>query len=300
MPLSKQRGSARQHQREVPLTGPIREAFRDKSATPFDVPASADEKVGSKDHGEPIVSPRTTRFRRWLERAAVYAGALGRKIARPRSFSRAERQALVQQEEIKLVYGLFPAEQKDSPRVVLFAGIECDCDSARICARTAELLAARGEGTVCAVDVNLRSPSLHQYFFMDNACGLAEAAMESGPIFSFARKVADSDLWLLPAGVSPSASNHHAMAERLKVRFAELRASFRYVIVHAGPLRYDSDSLLLSRWTDGVVLVVEADSTLRKSAGQLKESLASMQVGVLGVVLNNRRIELPEGLDCRL
>ena len=203
----------------------------------------------------------------------------------------------MQEEEIKLVYRLFPVEQQDAPRVALFSGVEADGGSARICARTAELLAARGEGAVCAVDVNFRSPSLHQCFYMENESGLAEATLETSPILSFARRVADSNLWLLAAGISPIATNGHALAERLKARIAELRTSFRYVILHAGPLRHDSRALLLSRCTDGVVLVIEADSTLKKSACQLKESLASMQVGVLGVVLTNRQLHVPEGLD---
>jgi Mrp family chromosome partitioning ATPase len=90
------------------------------------------------------------------------------------------------------------------------------------------------------------------------------------------------------------------IADGLRVRITELRAAFRYVIIYAGPLRLETSAMLISRWTDGVVLVVEANSTRRETAKRVKESLQAANVSLLGVVLNNRTFPIPEAIYSRL
>jgi Mrp family chromosome partitioning ATPase len=80
----------------------------------------------------------------------------------------------------------------------------------------------------------------------------------------------------------------------------ELRNHFRYVVIHSEPLRLETSSILLSRWADGVVLVLEANSTRRDTARRAKENLAAAGVSVLGVVLNNRTFPIPEAIYRRL
>jgi Mrp family chromosome partitioning ATPase len=58
--------------------------------------------------------------------------------------------------------------------------------------------------------------------------------------------------------------------------------------------------MLLSRWTDGVVLVVEANATRRDAARRVKEILDAAGVSLLGVVLNNRTFPVPEAIYRRL
>jgi len=58
--------------------------------------------------------------------------------------------------------------------------------------------------------------------------------------------------------------------------------------------------MMFSKWTDGVVLILEADRTRRDTARRIKESLAVANAKVLGVVLNNRSYPIPEPLYSRL
>lgn len=207
---------------------------------------------------------------------------------------------IAREEEVKLVEKVFHATEQDSPRMAVFAGLAGGVNCTTICARAGELLAARGEGPVCVVDANFRLPSLHRYFGVENEIGLAEATMEAGPIQNFAQQIPEPDLWLMPSGKAAANLRFPAMADGLRVRIAELRETFRYVIVHAGPLRVETSAMLLSRWTDGVVLVVEANATRRDIARRTVENLATAGVKVLGVVLNNRTFPIPEAIYRRL
>jgi Mrp family chromosome partitioning ATPase len=209
--------------------------------------------------------------------------------------------AITQREEIKLVQRLFLAPGQRSPRTVLFSGVEADGGCASICARVGYTLAAQTDGPVCVVDTNFRSPSLHQYFGVDNFRGLAEAILQPGPLQEFAQRLPERGLlWVIPSGFKVAKLSFSAVPDRLRSRMAELRAAFKFVVVHSSPLTADTDSVLLSRCTDGVVLVVEANSTRRETARRVKENLEVADVPVLGVVLNNRTFPIPEALYRRL
>jgi Mrp family chromosome partitioning ATPase len=232
----------------------------------------------------------------WLDSIKRAAKRWERKERARSTHSGADLEAITREEEIKLVQRVFPGTAADSPRVALFAGLENEVGCAPTCARVAELLAARAEGPVCIVDANFPRPSLHEYFGVDNLKGLAEATVESGPIQNFVQQIPAPDLWLIPSGKAASQLRFPAMADGLRVRIEELRDAFKYVVIHSGPLRMETSAMLLSRWTDGVVLVLEANATRKVVARRAKEILDAAGVSVLGVVLNNRTFPIPEAI----
>jgi Mrp family chromosome partitioning ATPase len=236
----------------------------------------------------------------WTESIKGVAKAWERKGRIRSNYGGADLEAITREEEMKLVRRVFPGTSPESPRVALFTGLESEAGCAPTCARVAEILAARSEGPVCVVDANFRTPSLHEYFGVENLKGLAEATVESGPVQSFAQQIPEPDLWLITSGKASGKLRFPLMADGLRVRMEELRDTFKYVIIHSGPLRLETSAMLLSRWTDGVVLVLEANATRRDAARRVKETLDAANVSVLGVVLNNRTFPIPEAIYRRL
>jgi Mrp family chromosome partitioning ATPase len=236
----------------------------------------------------------------WVD--SIRSGAKGwaRNVRERNKHYGEDLEAITRGEEIKLVQRVFPGTDEGSPRTVLFARLDGEAGCAPTCARVAEILAARAEGPVCVVDANFRAPSLHEYFGVENVNGLAEATVESGPIQNFAQQIPEPDLWLMPTGKAAAQLRFPMMADGLRVRMEELRNTFRYVVIHASPLRLETSAMLLSRWTDGVVLVLEANATRRDTARRVKEILDAANVSVLGVVLNNRTFPIPDAIYRRL
>src|SRR5215831_17932875 len=91
---------------------------------------------------------------------------------RPRS----RDSGLIREEEVKLVRRLF-LSGPEAPRVVVFCGVEPGNGPGWICARASEALAAQVEGSVCAVDASLRSPSFCQYFGVESPVGLIDTLL---------------------------------------------------------------------------------------------------------------------------
>jgi len=224
----------------------------------------------------------------------------GQQVRKRYKERRGDLESISREEEIKLVQRIFPVAGQRSPQIVLFSSVESDAGCASISIRTAEILAGRGDGSVCVVDANFQLPCLHHYFGTDNSKGLAEAVLGSLPIQDFLQKHPEANLWILPCGAAGGQLRFSGVNDRLRSRMTELRGQFKYVVIHSSPLDLDSAAILLSRWTDGVVMVVEADTTRRETARRMKQDLEAANVRILGVVLNNRTFSIPEALYRRL
>ncbi len=194
-----------------------------------------------------------------------------RETAGRGTYQRGDWEAVAHEEGTKLVQRVFPATPEGSQRMPLFSGLEADLECASICVRTAKILAARGDGPVCVVDANFQSPSLHRCFGAQNTQGLAEAALESSPLPTFRQEVSESNLWLMPCDQAASQLTFSAITDALRQRTNEAREKFRYVAVHAGPLGLETYAMHIGRWTDGVVVVVEANCARRDSAKRVKK-----------------------------
>ncbi len=200
-------------------------------------------------------------------------------------------------EILKLVRQVFilPAAAQ-APEVVAFCGIEKGAGCSWVCARAAEVLADQVPGRVCVIDANLRSPSLHEHFRVENGPGFSDAMKESRPVGDFLRPTWISKLWLMTSGALGSGPDGALNPARLRTRFEELRGEFDYLLIDAPPMSSPADAALLGQLTDGVVLVVGSSSTRREPARIAKESPEAARVPVLGAVLNRRTYPIPEAL----
>jgi protein-tyrosine kinase len=206
----------------------------------------------------------------------------------------------IREEETKLVQRVFLLPVKDAPRAVVFTGVEPGNGCSWICARAAETLAAQVKGTVCVVDANLRSPRLHEYFGLQNSQGLTEALFQSGPLEDYLQQLPGGNLWVLSSGSVPADSHAILTSEGLRSRMKELFATFDYVLIDAPPANLFVDATLLGQLADGIVLVLEANSTRRETARKTKEALEASNLRLLAAVLNKCTFPIPERIYHKL
>jgi capsular exopolysaccharide synthesis family protein len=204
--------------------------------------------------------------------------------------------ATSREEAFRLVQNIFLLRSEQSPRVVVFAGVDSGNGCSWVCAHAAEALASQNLGSVCLVDANLRSPALPEMFGVSNHFGLTEALSKSGPIRDFTKVIRSDNLSLLSCGALGAESPSLLNSETMKVRVSELRKEFDYVLIDSAPLSTYSDAVVAGQLADGLVLVLEANSTRRESAAKVAESLGAAQVKILGAVLNKRTFPIPEAL----
>jgi Mrp family chromosome partitioning ATPase len=206
----------------------------------------------------------------------------------------------IREEALKLVQCVFLSPDKAVPKIVLFAGIDANVGCNWLCAIVAKLLAKSVPGSVCLVEGNFRTPSLPDTLGLNSDRGLVDSLRQDGSIRNFARQVGSDNLWLLPAGAPVQDSTILLNSDRMKERLTELRKEFDYVVMNAPPLNAFADGMVLGRLVDGVVLVLEANTTRREAAVRVTENLRTTNIPVLGAVLNNRTFPIPAAVYKRL
>lgn len=234
-------------------------------------------------------------------------------IPAPGTTARAEDRAFVaslepadldraaREETLRLVQSIFLLQDSSGTgNVVVFAAIDSGNGCSSVCVQAAQVLAQSVPGSVCLVDANFREPSLPTAFGVINHHGLADALRTSEPIRGFAKRVQRENLWLLSCGSQVSQSVGLLHSDRMKKRIADLRQEFDYVLIDAPPLNSYSEGVALGQFADGLVLVLEANSTRRDATSRIAERLHAMQVQILGAVLNKRTFPIPASVYSRL
>jgi capsular exopolysaccharide synthesis family protein len=200
----------------------------------------------------------------------------------------------------KLVQSLFLTTGPQRPRQVVFVGTESANGTSWMCARTAEVLAAQGLGSVCVVDCNMVTPTLHREFHVPNQYGIGDALLGNEPIRRYVQQLARTNLWLLSSGSVSDNSQAMLTEEAMRRRMLELRGEFDYVLLDVAPLTSGNHAALLGNWCDGVALVLRANASKRNSARKALRDFQAANTTILGVVLNQRTFPVPESIYSRL
>lgn len=206
----------------------------------------------------------------------------------------------VREEIAKLVLNLFLLPGAQGRRQVIFAGAEAGAGCSWMCARVGEVLASQVRGSVCVVDCNLRSPGLHQQFAVDNHFGLSDALLRSDPLTQYVRQLSRKNLWLLSSGSTTENWQEKVASGSLRLRLTELRTQFDYVLMDVAATNTCNDGVVLGSSSDGVVLVLKANSTRRDIARKALQELKAANIPVLGAVLNQRTFPIPDKIYNRL
>lgn len=205
-----------------------------------------------------------------------------------------------QEECLRLVQRIFLGQSPAAGRAIVFAGIDRGDGCSRICIESARTLAANVAGSVCLVEGNFRTTSLARFFDVSNHRGLADSLVGNGSIRSYTIQLQPVNLWLLSAGALMPESPNLLNSDSVKLRLQELRKEFDYILIDAPALNLYGDAVTLGRNADGVVIVLQAESTRRESALKGLASLREAKVEVLGAVLNRRTFPIPEYVYRRL
>jgi protein-tyrosine kinase len=203
----------------------------------------------------------------------------------------------VQKEEVaKLVQRVFLLPGAKASHFVVFSGTEPGNGCSWICSRAAEILASQVTGSICVVDANLRSPTLHRHFQVENHHGLSDSLLTPDPVATFVSSLDYPNLCLLSCGAAAPNWQMLLNSDRMRSRIAELRSQFDYVLIDAPPLSLGNEAVLMGRGVDGLVMVLKANSSRRESVRKAMHDLEDARVPVLGAVLNQRNYPIPEML----
>jgi Mrp family chromosome partitioning ATPase len=187
---------------------------------------------------------------------------------------------------LQLVQKIFLSQSEKTPRVVLFAAMDRGARCSRLCLQVAQALRNSARGSICLLEANFRSPTLATLLGMSDRHGLAEPLVQNGTVRAFAEPIqADNNVWLLSCASLTADSPGLLNSDRIGARLCELRQEFDYVLVDAPSMTAYGDVLALGRFTDGLILTLEANVTPKEVVLNVIEKLRVSEIEILGAVL---------------
>ena len=147
---------------------------------------------------------------------------------------------------------------------------------------------AYGGARVLLVDADLRRPSVHKGFGLENRVGLSDVLSGAAPLASAAYRLSEPDnLWVMPAGAPPHNPSELLGSKRMETLIEQMRSGpFEWVIIDTPPVLAVTDASILARQATGVAFVLGSGMTRRRLAERAIETLAIGGPRILGAVLN--------------
>jgi succinoglycan biosynthesis transport protein ExoP len=180
----------------------------------------------------------------------------------------------------------------EPPKTILFAS-GTKSEGKTVTAVNIAMAFAQMGGRVLLIDGDLRRARCHEVLGVHNLIGLTEVLVGQKQASDVIRVLGANGLSFLSAGSVPPNPTELLASRRMQEVLAELTSKYDSVIIDSPPVMPVSDSVVLSRMVDGVVVVVGP----RTPKQLVRHSCARLgQVGakVLGVVLNRVNLRSPD------
>jgi capsular exopolysaccharide synthesis family protein len=147
---------------------------------------------------------------------------------------------------------------------------------------------------VLLVETDLQRPVLAEDFGVDASPGLSDCLISGLPLLGACRPTYLENLHIVPAGAPANVRGRPLRSSQMANIVDAMRQSYEVVILDLPPILANSDAVLLTDLTDGVIWVVRAGVT---PAALLNRALEQLEDGKLrGLVLNGTGSAVPRWL----
>lgn len=141
---------------------------------------------------------------------------------------------------------------------------------------------------VLLVDADMRKPTVHYTFRIDNLRGLSNVLVGES---SLEEAIVESDvdhLHLISCGPIPPNPAELLTSKKMIATIEHAKTLYDMVIFDTPPVLAVADAQILANHVDGSLLVVRSKKTEYEAAEKSKEILESAKAKLLGAVLNDR------------
>jgi succinoglycan biosynthesis transport protein ExoP len=182
------------------------------------------------------------------------------------------------------------ARRDDGGQVVLVTGTAPQEGKTTTVLNLAKLQAASGERTII-LDCDLRRAQIHTRLGLTREPGLTSYFAKHAELDALIRSTRTPNLFALTAGPLPP--NPPALLGRQSVNdlLNHLRKSYEWILIDSPPLASVTDALLLARWSDHVLLVIQHNKVDKRLIKRQVTSLRRATPNLLGAVINDIDIQ---------
>jgi len=144
---------------------------------------------------------------------------------------------------------------------------------------------------VILVDCDLRKPTQHNIFCLENHKGFTTCVSQRLEVDQVAYTGIDDNLTVLTSGPIPPNPAEILNSDRTRAFWNTLLEKYDYVLIDSPPMLAVTDAAILSNQVDGTILVVRSGVSRVDDVQHVKEQLNKANARLLGVVLNQVKME---------
>ncbi|MDC7763020.1 CpsD/CapB family tyrosine-protein kinase [Priestia aryabhattai] len=144
---------------------------------------------------------------------------------------------------------------------------------------------------VLLIDGDLRKPTAHYTFRLENHTGLTNVLTRQSQLGQAVQSTEVPNLYVLTSGPIPPNPSELLASKQMGEVLAEMKERFDMVIFDTPPILAVADAQILANQVDASLLVVSSSKTEKDAALKAKELLTQAKSKLLGAVLNNRKME---------
>jgi len=146
--------------------------------------------------------------------------------------------------------------------------------------------AANADLRVLIIDANLRRPSMHRVFGIEQEPGLTEVLSGEATLESAVRSGGTPGLSVLTSGSTGNGGFERLASEKANEVASRVRNDYDLVLIDAPPAIVSGDAASLANRVDATVLVVRAYQAKRGLVGRVRNELGEQSAEFLGVIVN--------------
>lgn len=185
-------------------------------------------------------------------------------------------------------------------KVILFLGAKGGEGTSTVVSTLARIAAERLNRKVAILDADTLNPAQHRLFGVSPTVGWDDVLRGTVPAEKVFYPTTDDRLWVVPVSAARAGTVQVVDVSGIESLFMALRERVDLILIDCAPATAISDTITLSGKADGVVLVVEAESTRWPVTEAIHQQITNAGGQVIGIVFNKRRYYIPEFLYRRL
>ncbi|MCM8507444.1 CpsD/CapB family tyrosine-protein kinase [Bacillus amyloliquefaciens] len=153
---------------------------------------------------------------------------------------------------------------------------------------------AQQEKKVLLVDADLRKPTIHETYQLENVQGLTNVLVGNASLGETVQKTLIDNLYVLTSGPTPPNPAELLSSKAMGELIQEMYSRYSLVIFDSPPLLAVTDGQILANQTDGSVLVVLSGKTKMDTVQKARDALQQSKAKLLGALLNKKKIKKTE------
>jgi capsular exopolysaccharide synthesis family protein len=163
----------------------------------------------------------------------------------------------------------------------------CDGEGKSTTAANLAVTIAQQKEKVLLIDANLRKPSLHSFFKTSNANGLTDVLNGKISFYDAIIHTEMGRLDLLPSGPIPYNPVELLGSQMMQELLKTALKSYNVILIDSNSILEVTDTKLLAKQCDGVLLVIKSGKTKYENAAEAKKVLEFARSKLIGVVMNH-------------